>query len=329
MIMKAILLTNPCSAEEMRVSEIPIPEVKPGWVLVKIHAAGLNHSEALLRMFEIENDYIQKPIVPGIECVGVVADATEESRFAEGDWVIAMMGGMGRSFNGSYAEYALLPEQNVFWVNTTGRAEPWDWLSLAAVPETYFTAYGSLTECLLLKEGDTLLVRGATSTVGQAAIQLGKAMGAQVIAVCRKERDFDRLKAIGADFCCIEDGNLAESLPSEMRPNKVLELVGPATLQDSLRCVTRPGYVCNTGILGNVFTVEHFDPIKYIPNGVFLSGFFSNFPTQEIIDSLFRLINEKNIKPLYAKVFNLEEISEAHTLLEKGGAGGKIVLKIS
>lgn len=306
----------------MHVSEIPIPEVRSGWVLVKIHAAGLNHSEALLRMFEIENDYIRKPIVPGIECVGEVADPSD-SGLAKGDKVIALMGGMGRSFNGSYAEYALLPATNVFKVETD-----LDWVSLAAIPETYFTAYGSLTECLLLNESDTLLIRGATSTVGQAAIQLGKALGAKVITACRKEKDFGRLKAIGADVCVLDDGHLAESLPSEMRPNKVLELVGPATLQDSLRCVKKPGYVCNTGILGNVFTVEHFDPIKYIPNGVFLTGFFSNFPTQEIIDSMFKLINRKHIKPLYAKVFRLDEIVEAHTLLEKGGAGGKIILKM-
>ena len=306
----------------MHVCEIPIPEVRSGWVLVKIHAAGLNHSEVLLRMFEIENDYIRKPIVPGIECVGEVADPSD-CGLAKGDKVIALMGGMGRSFNGSYAEYVLLPATNVFKVEAD-----LDWVSLAAIPETYFTAYGSLTECLLLNESDTLLVRGATSTVGQAAIQLGKALGAKVIAACRKEKDFDRLKAIGADFCCIDDGCLAKSLPVEMRPNKVLELVGPATLQDSLRCVTKPGYVCNTGILGNVFTVEHFDPIKYIPNGVFLTGFFSNFPTQEIIDSLFRLINEQRVNPLYAKVFRLDEIVEAHTLLEKGGAGGKIILKM-
>lgn len=321
--MKAVLLDRPCSAGELKISEIPIPEVRKGWVLVKIHAAGLNHSEALLRMFEIENDYIRKPIVPGIECVGEVADPSD-SHFAKGDKVIALMGGMGRSFNGSYAEYALLPTTNIFKVETD-----LDWVSLAAIPETYFTAYGSLTECLLLNEGDTLLVRGATSTVGQAAIQLGKALGTKVIAACRKEKDFDRLKTIGVDYCCIDDGHLAESLTKEWRPNKVLELVGPATLQDSLRCTTKPGYVCNTGILGNVFTVEHFDPIKYIPNGVFLTGFFSNFPTQEVIDSLFNLINKKHIKPLYAKVFSLDEITEAHTFLEKGGAGGKIVLRIT
>ncbi len=320
--MKAIQIFHSCKAEDLKISEIPVPEVRPGWVLVRIHAAGLNHSEALLRMFEIDNDYIRKPIVPGIECVGEIADPSD-SGMAKGDRVIALMGGMGRSFNGSYAEYALLPATNVFKVESD-----LDWVSLAAIPETYFTAYGSLTESLLLDKNDTLMVRGATSTVGQAAIQLAKAMDAKVVAVCRKEKDFERLKDIGADFCYTDNGNLAQSLPKEWCPNKVLELIGPASLQDSLRCVCHPGYVCNTGILGNVFTVEHFDPIKYIPNGVFLTGFFSNFPTQKIIDSMFGLINKKNIKPLYAKVFHLKEIVKAHILLEKGGAGGKIILNM-
>lgn len=248
--MKAILLSHRCSAQEMCVSETPIPESRPGWVLVKIHAAGLNHSEALLRMFEIENDYIQKPIIPGIECVGEVADPSD-SHFVKGDKVVALMGGMGRSFNGSYAEYALLPESNVFKVETD-----LDWVSLAAVPETYFTAYGSLTECLMLNENDTLLVRGATSTVGQAAIQLAHGIGATVIAACRHKNSFEKMVSIGADFCIIDDDQISKQ-HLEPRPNKILELIGPKTLQDSLLTVTHPGFVCNTGILGNVFTVEH------------------------------------------------------------------------
>ena len=319
--MRAIVIEKCCKAEDLKVSEIPVPQVGPGWVLVKVHAAGLNHSEALLRMFEADNDYINTPIVPGIECVGEVADPSD-SALAKGDRVIALMGGMGRSFNGSYAEYALLPAKNVFKVEST-----LDWLSLAAIPETYYTAYGSLKESLLLNENDTLLVRGATSTVGQAAIQLAKGMGATVIAAARRESSFENLKAIGADCCIIDDERISEQrLP--IRPNKVLELIGPKTLRDSLLTVTHPGYVCNTGVLGNVFTVGQFDPIKYIPNGVFLTGFFSNFPTQKAIDSLFNLITKANIKPLSSKVLTLDEIVEAHTLLEKGGAGGKIILKI-
>ncbi|MCR5361327.1 MAG: zinc-binding dehydrogenase [Bacteroidales bacterium] len=319
--MKAIVINGCCKADDLQVSEIPVPEVRPGWVLVKIYAAGLNHSEVILRMYEADNDYISTPIVPGIECVGEIADASD-SAFKKGDKVMALMGGMGRSFNGSYAEYAMLPAKNVFKVDAE-----LDWISLAAVPETYFTAYGSLVECLLLNSQDTLLVRGATSTVGQAAIQLAKALGAKVIGACRRESSFEMLKAIGADYCIIDDGHISQQhLP--IIPNKVLELIGPKTLQDSLRTVSHPGYVCNTGILGNVFTVEHFDPIKYIPNGVFLTGFFSNFPTRVAIDGLFALIRKGHIQPLYSRVFTLDRISEAHTLLEQGGAGGKIILKI-
>ena len=116
---------------------------------------------------------------------------------------------------------------------------------------------------------------------------------------------------------------------SHVIPNKVLELIVPKTLQDSLRTVSHPGYVCNTGILGNVFTVEHFDPIKYIPNGVFLTGFFSNYPTQTAIDNMMELIIKGGISPLYNKVFALKGIVETHKLLEFGGAGGKIILKIT
>lgn len=319
--MKAIVVDKCCKAEDLKVSEIPVPEIKPGWVLVKVHAAGLNHSEALLRMFEADNDYINTPIVPGIECVGEIADASD-SQFQKGDKVIALMGGMGRSFNGSYAEYALLPESHVFKVDTN-----LDWISLAAVPETYFTAYGSLFECLYLTAEDTLLVRGATSTVGQAAIQLAKAVGAKVIAACRKEESFEKLKAIGAEYCIIDDGQLNQQ-PLPLKPNKILELIGPKTLRDSLFTVTHPGYVCSTGVLGNVYSITQFDPIKYIPNGVFLTGFYSNFPTYQSINNLFDLINKAQLKPLYAKVFTLDQIVEAHTLLEKGGAGGKIILKI-
>ena len=322
-IMKAIVIDRCCTAEELRVGELPMPQARPGWVVVKIMAAGLNHSESLLRQFEADNDYINTPVVPGIECVGEVYDPSDSRRLHRGDRVIALMGGMGRSFNGSYAEYTLLPEGIVFRVESS-----LDWVSLAAVPETYYTAYGSLAECLLLRAGDRLMVRGATSTVGRAAIQLAKAMGAEVTAACRKERGFEALKALGADHCVIDDGRIADQ-SLEAHPDKVLELVGPKTLQDSLRCVSTPGYVCSTGILGGVFTVPQFDPIKYIPNGVFLSGFFSNYPTQEAIDGLFSLMESHRIQPQYARVFTLDQIAQAHRHLEDGTAGGKIILKIA
>ncbi|ETK02687.1 Zn-dependent oxidoreductase [Tannerella sp. oral taxon BU063 isolate Cell 2] len=320
--MKAIVINGCCKAEDLHISEIPTPQVKPGWVLVKVRAAGLNHSEALMRLYEADRDYIHTPIVPGIECVGEVADASD-SGLRVGDRVIAIMGGMGRSFDGSYAEYALLPATHVFRVDTD-----LDWTSLAAVPETYFTAHGSLFESLRLEASDTLLVRGATSTVGMAAVQLAKAVGARVIAACRRESSFEKLQAAGADHCVIDDERLSEH-PWAERPNKMLELVGIKTLDDSLRTVTEPGYVCHTGNLGFVFTASDFNPIKDIPNGVYLTSFYSNYPTQAVIDDLFQLIRRGSIRPLYSKVFGMDEIATAHKLLETGGAGGKIVLRVS
>ena len=319
--MKAIVINGCCKAEDLHISEIPTPQVKPGWVLEKVRAAGLNHSEALMRLYEADRDYIHTPIVPGIECVGEVADASD-SDLQVGDRVIAIMGGMGRSFDGGYAEYALLPATHVFRVDTD-----LDWTSLAAVPETYFTAHGSLFESLRLEASDTLLVRGATSTVGMAAVQLAKAVGARVIAACRRESSFEKLQAAGADHCVIDDERLSEH-PWAERPNKMLELVGIKTLYDSLRTVTEPGYVCHTGNLGFVFTASDFNPIKDIPNGVYLTSFYSNYPTQAVIDDLFRLIRRGGIRPLYSKVFGMDEIATAHKLLETGGAGGKIVLRI-
>ena len=321
--MKAVVLDHSCSAEEMPLKDIPVPQVCSGWVLVKVKAFGLNHSEVILRIHEINNSYIQKPIVPGIECAGIIADASD-SDLHIGDAVVALMGGMGRSFNGSYAEYALLPRKNVFKIEQGSLT----WEQIAAIPETYYTACGSLFECLLLKPEDTLLVRGATSTVGQAAIQVAHAIGAKVIATSRSSRSFDKMKSIGADACLTDDGNLRAQMTHEIRPNKVLELIGPSTLPDSMSSVSHPGYVCCTGVLGNKFAFSNFNPIRDIPNGVFLSSFYSNYPTKQAIDHIFGFIREHRLKPLYSRRFTLEQICEAHELLEHGGAGGKIVIVV-
>ncbi len=320
--MKAVVIDKCCKAEDLHVTNIPEPEVRPGWVLVKVHAAGLNHSEVILRQYEADEDYINTPVVPGIECVGEIADPSD-SDFKKGERVVGLMGGMGRSFNGSYEEYVLLPVNHVFKVDLD-----LDWIDLAAIPESYFTAYGSMTQSLLLKEGDTLLVRGATSTVGQAAIQLAKAMGATVIGTSRRETSFDKLFNIGADYCIVDDGEINRQ-KLQKQPNKILELVGLKTLRDSMLTVSHPGFVCITGILGNVFSYKNFSPIGFIPNGTFLSAFHSNFPTQKIMDEIFSIIKNNHLKPLYSKVFKLEDIVEAHRLLEEGTAGGKIILKIS
>lgn len=313
--MKAVVLTGITPAEQVKLSEVDIPQVKPGWVLMKIHGFGMNHSEQILRLSEIEAPYIQKPVIPGIECVGEIADPSDTA-FVKGQKVVALMGGMGRSFNGGYAEYALLPAHHVFAVETD---LPWD--ALAAVPETFFTAWGSLFECLQLKKEDTLLIRGATCALGYAAIQLAKGLGCRVIATTHRENKLSLLE--DADEAILDDGQLAGKIHGA---TKALELIGPKTLGDTLRAVKHGGIVCNTGILGGVFTLNDFDPIKDIPNGVYLTGFFSNFPTQQVINDIFAFLNVHRIVPTYGAHFTFDQVQDACIALDSHKVNGKIVV---
>ncbi|MDE7096001.1 MAG: zinc-binding dehydrogenase, partial [Muribaculaceae bacterium] len=310
--------------EDMKPAVIPEPDVKPGWVLIKVKAFGINHSEVLLRQFEVAQPYINKPIVPGIECVGEVVDPSD-SGMRKGQRVIALMGGMGRSFNGSYAEYALLPLRIVFSVDSN-----MDWTELAAIPETFYTAYGSLVTSLQLSVEDVLLIRGGTSTVGLAALQLAKAIGAKVVATTRSERKAGMLRVYGADDVVLEgEGFLKRFL--EKYPGgatKVLELIGASTIRESLKLTALHGMVCHTGLLGGVFGLNDFDPIKEIPSGVYLTGFYSNYPAQPQITDMMRLIDKGNIHPIIARQFTLEQIGEAHLLAEQRGQIGKIVVTV-
>ncbi len=315
--MKAVLLDKPTQAKDITLCEIPIPDVRPGWVLVKIKAFGMDHSEQILRLNEIRADYIRKPLIPGIECGGEIADPSD-SDLTVGQKVVALMGGMGRSFHGSYAGYALLPIHHVFAVGSV-----LSWTEMAAVPETYFTAWGSLFECLCLKPGDTLLIRGATCALGYAAIQIAKAIGCTVIATTHRERKLPLLT--GADKAILDTGKLCDTLNGV---TKALELVGPKTLPDTLRCVEKGGIVCDTGILGGVYTLNGFDPIKDIPNGVYLTGFFSNYPTEKTMRDIFGFLDEHSLKPAIGASFAFEQIRAACMALDSGSVNGKIVVTL-
>lgn len=320
--MKAVVLYKTCPPEELTVSEVPIPKVKPGWVLIQVKAFGLNRSELMMRAYEANAPYIQLPRILGIECVGEVEDASD-SQFTKGQKVIALMGGMGRSFDGSYAEYTLVPTSHVFAVDTD-----MNWEQLAAIPETFFTAYGSLFDSLQLNPNDVLLVRGGTSSAGLAAIQLAKSIGAKVLASTRKEEKRQLLMNTGADNVLIENGTLGNQLKAlyPQGVTKILELIGALTLIESMNLLNKHGIVCVTGILGKKATLDNFYPIKDIPSGVYLTGFVSNSPNQQLISALFSHIKQYNIQPIIAKVFSLNQLTEAHKLMESNDANGKIVV---
>ena len=313
--MKAVVLRDITNSDDIALEELEIPKASRGWVLVKILGFGMNHSELILRVDEIRAPYIQKPIVPGIECIGLIEESLEEG-FSKGDLVCCLMGGLGRSFNGSYEEYAVLPVNRLFHINSGLDIE-----HLAAVPETFFTAWGSLFECLNLKPSDILLVRGATSALGYASMQIGKALGCEVYGTTHKREKLHLISDLGCQAILDPDGRL----PKGFYANRILELIGPKTIRDSLSHLYHGGIVCNTGVLGGEYFLNQFDPIKEIPNGCYLTGFFSNYPTQEVMDQIFSFIDEHCIVPFIGASFRFNDIRQAVKAQEKG-VNGKIVV---
>ena len=318
--MKALPITGITNAEDAALVEVPVPAIRPGWALVRVRGFGLNHSELELRHSEILADYIKKPIIPGIEGVGEIVDPSDTG-FAVGTKVCMLMGGMGRAWDGSYAEYCLVPSSRLFTIPPAAR--DLSWTTLAAVPETFYTAWGSLFEGLQLKPNDTLLVRGASCGLGYAVIQIAHALGSRVIATTHRKAYAPLLRDCGANEVVIDNGTLAKA---GVRAHKALELIGPKTLQDSMNCLLPGGICCDTGILGGVFTLNRFDPIKDIPNGRYLTGFFSNYPSQEIMNELFSFVAVHGIEPIVAKSFPFEQLVDALAMQDAGGFQGKLVV---
>ncbi len=323
--MKAVVLERTCKATELTVRDVPVPKVKPDWVLVKVKAFGVNRSEIILRSYEADAPYIKLPRIPGIECAGEIADPSN-SNFQKGERIVALMGGMGRSFDGSYAEYVLLPINHVFTADID-----LSWEELAAIPETYFTAYGSLFDCLQLTSSDTLFIRGGTSALGLVALQLAKSIGSTVLSTTRNRDKINSLKTQGADFGLLDDETLRNQVNSLFPEGvtKVLELVGRSTFGQSIKFLAHHGIICITGMLGHDGTADNFDLIKSIPNGTYMTSFYSNYPTQEMMDKIFSHIRQYQLKPSISKVFSIEDIANAHLLMENNMANGKIVVIVT
>jgi NADPH2:quinone reductase len=310
----------------LQVKEVPTPRAKSGWVLIKVHAAGLNRSEMFTR--QGHSPGVRFPRILGIECVGEVADPSD-SVLKMGQKVAAVMGGMGRDYDGGYAEYTLVPSAQVIPVDTD---LPWD--KLGAVPETFLTAWGSLVDSLDLQSGQRLLVRGGTSALGLASASIARDMGATVTATTRNKDRTEALLANGAHDVIIDTGEIAEEALRRVPGgyDAVLELVGTVTLLDSLKAARPKGTVCMSGILGNSWTIPEFEPLTMIPSGVRLTSYVSESltaanaqaPLQHIVDA----IAEGRYRVQVDRVFKLDEIAEAHRYMEENRATGKLVVLI-
>jgi len=323
--MRAIVIQGFGGVEHLVIKELPDPEPKLGHAVIAVKAFGINHAEMHMR----RGEWAEAAEVSGIECVGVVKSCPG-GEFAVGTKVAALMGGLGRTINGSYAEYTRAPVTNMAPIESD---LPWE--ELAAIPESYATAWTCLFRNLELVKGQRLVIRGGMSSFGQAALNMAVNAGAEVIATTRKRDAFEKLESLGARRVEFEGPDLSSRIPERKRIDAVLDLVGNSTILDSLAMLRRGGRACLAGFLGGLAPVPDFNPLLQMSSGVHFSFFGSfvfgtpGFPLSDVpLQAIAKDVAAGRYKAKPTRVFRFEDIREAHKVMESNQAGGKMVVRV-
>jgi NADPH:quinone reductase-like Zn-dependent oxidoreductase len=321
--MKGWLMTEPGPPDSLALVDLPDPEPRREWVLINVKAFGLNRSELYTRQGH-SGDAVTLPRVLGIECVGTVADAGGTD-LEVGQTVAAAMGGMGRTHHGGYATKTLIPQDNVYPIETT-----LDWTTLGALPETYLTAWGALIDACGLQSDHTVLIRGGTSSVGMAAISIANHLGATVIATTRNPDKTSALHEAGAHHTVIDEGAVADRV-RQLVPggvDRAVELVGRlATIEDSLLAMRPRGVLSLVGFLGDEWDYGLPWPPSTVRLTMYSSDTLTTATATPVLQSIVDRVAAGSYRANIHEALDFGDVPRGHTIMESNLATGKLVVR--
>lgn len=324
--MKAVLCKAFGPAETLVLEDIASPEPKKNEVLLQVHAAGVNFPDTLI----IEGKYQFKPpfpFSPGGEAAGVIGAVGEKvSHVKPGDRVMALTGW------GSFAEEVAVPGYNVMPI-----PDGMDFASAAAFGMTYGTSMHALKQRANLQPGETLLVLGASGGVGLAAVEIGKAMGAKVIAAASSDAKLEVAKAAGADVLInYSEGSLKDKLKEitgGQGVDVIYDPVGGDLFEEAFRSIAWNGRMLVVGFASG--TIPALPANLTLLKGASLVGvFWGSFAQRQPQDNaanfqqLFTWFAEGKIKPLVSQTYPLEKAADAINHLGQRKAVGKVVVTV-
>ena len=326
--MRAIEIVQPGGPEVLQPCERPMPELKPGEILIRVHAAGVNRPDVFQRL----GQYPVPPgasDLPGLEVAGEIVDGDlGDSGFKRGDLVCALVQG------GGYAEYCAAPLAQCLPVPQGLSA-----LEAAALPETFFTVWSNVFQRGALGEGETLLVQGGSSGIGTTAIQLAKALGHRVFATagsadkCRACEDLGAERAI--NYKTEDFAPIVKELTGGKGVDVVLDMVGGDYVAREVSCLADDGRIVIIALLGGA--KANVDLGQVLRRRLTITGStlrprpvaFKARIARELRERVWPLLAAGQIKPVIYKTFPLEEAAAAHTLMESSAHVGKIMLRVA
>jgi NADPH2:quinone reductase len=325
--MRAIEITQSGPPSVLQLCDRPLPELKPGEILIKVHTAGVNRPDVAQRT----GHYPVPPgasDLPGLEVAGEIVDGDlTGSAFSLGDMVCALVQG------GGYAEYCAAP-----LVQCLPLPRGFNAIEGASLPETYFTVWSNVFDRVKLRGADTLLVQGGTSGIGVTAIQLAVAFGHRVFATAGSDEKCRKCEELGAerginykteDFVAV-----VKELTAGKGVDVVLDMVGGDYVAREINCLAEDGRLALIALLGG--TKSPLDLVQVLRRRLTVTGStlrprsreFKAAIVANLIEHVWPLLESGKIKPVIYKIFPLEQAADAHTLMESSGHIGKIMLKV-